>query len=92
MVATEFCDDDEGYLQWIGANPDGYVLNTFRKPAASYLILHRGTCGSISGIPSRGQQWTTGYIKVCAAERTELERWAKDTTGGTLSPCQLCKA
>ena len=91
-MVIEFCDDDEAYLKWIGANTDAFVLNTFRKPSASYLILHRATCGTIAVVPARGDQWTRGYIKICATDRSDLERWARDTTGGTPSPCRWCKA
>jgi hypothetical protein len=91
-MAIEFCDDDEGYIQWVEANAHGYVLNTFRKPAAHYLILHRATCGTITGIPARGAEWTRDYIKICSTDRADLDRWAMDITGGTPTPCQLCKA
>ena len=46
-----FCDDDARHLRWIDENPNGYVTNCGRQPAADYLMLHqlplRGTrsCG-----------------------------------------------
>jgi hypothetical protein len=37
----EFQDDDAGYLAWVQQHPDGFVLNTERRPSPNYLILHR---------------------------------------------------
>lgn len=49
----EFIHDDAGYLRWIAAHSDGFVLNTYRRPNASYLRLHRASYGLISGTPAR---------------------------------------
>ena len=35
----KFVDNDAGYLDWIAQNPDGFVLNTYRKPTPGYLKL-----------------------------------------------------
>jgi hypothetical protein len=90
MTAQVFVDDDQGYLRWLTANPTGYVLNTTRNPIASYLILHRASCSTITGIPSRGRQWTGPYIKVCSTRRTDLDNWAEQATGGTVQACRRC--
>lgn len=37
---VSFIDDDPGYLAWITAHPDGYVLNCERAPSPRYLMLH----------------------------------------------------
>ena len=87
-----FRDNEAGYVRWVATNTDGYVINTYRKPNANYLILHRATCGTITGTPARGDQWTRDFIKICSTNRADLERWARDTTGGTPTPCRLCKA
>jgi hypothetical protein len=84
-----FIDDDAGYLQWLAANPDGYVLNTHRKPTPDYLMLHRVGCSSIRGAPARGIRWTSGYIKICG-ERGELEAFARRSLGGDPQACRLC--
>jgi hypothetical protein len=87
-----FDGDDNGYLARVGANPDGYVVNSLRQPRADYLILHRATCKSISRTPPEPIRWTTGdYIKVCSPNILKLEQWARDATSGTLSPCGLCR-
>ncbi|MDP9364231.1 MAG: hypothetical protein M3Q10_08400 [Chloroflexota bacterium] len=91
-MAIEFRDNDEGYLQWLDGHPAGFVLNTSRPAKADYLILHRATCGTITGNPARGSRWTTGdYQKICAEHRSELDRWAHVTAGGTPTRCSLCK-
>ena len=38
----KFSDDDEGYTCWLQEHPDGFVVNTYRRPSQSYLILPGG--------------------------------------------------
>jgi hypothetical protein len=83
-----FVDDDPGYLDWVARNPYGYVINTGRTPTASYLMLHRAGCGSITGRPARGSTFTGDYAKVCG-DRVELEGFARQL-GGRAQPCGLC--
>lgn len=84
-----FKDDDLGYQRWLGMHPDLYVLNAERTPRPPYLVLHRATCRSISGTPTRGAQWTADYIKVCGP-RADLEAFARHDVGGTARACGLC--
>jgi len=86
---VEFKDDDGGYESWVSAHPDLFVLNTARTPAPNYLMLHRATCRTISGVPARGSRWTGDYIKYCGA-RHELEEFARLQVGGEAHPCRLC--
>jgi hypothetical protein len=86
-----FIDDDTGYLAWIAAHPDGYVVNTHRTRTQSYLILHRSRCHTISGRPARGATWTEGnYSKVCCADRTALVDWLERSVGVAPQPCGTC--
>jgi hypothetical protein len=71
-VIVEFMDDDDGYIAWLAEHPDGFVLNCGRPPTPSYLMLHRGTCSTIRGIPARGRSWTVIYQTVCADTNREL--------------------
>jgi hypothetical protein len=87
-----FANDESGYLAWLDVHSDGYVLNSFPKPKASYLKLHRAACGRIRGTPPRGGLWTTPYIKVCSADRVAIEAWAFSSTSGSVSPCGWCMA
>src|ERR1700722_12789244 len=85
-----FVDDDRGYLDWLDHHPDGFVINTGRTPSAAYLMLHRASCGTISGKPASGTNFMGEYAKVCG-ERNELEEFARHL-GGHAQPCRLCLA
>ena len=85
-----FVNDDRGYLDWVSANPSGYVLNSYAHPSTDYLMLHKATCGSITSA-ARLNYTSGGYVKVCAPDIGPLEAWASEETGGRLSPCGLCK-
>jgi len=46
--AIEHCkDNDQGFLAWLEANPDGYVVNAERRPRPNYLVLHRSVCSHL---------------------------------------------
>ena len=70
----EFRDDDEGYLAWLVAHPDGYVINILRGLNPATARVHSAGCRTITGTPPRGGPWTGPYIKVCANELNELDR------------------
>jgi hypothetical protein len=88
-VIIEFLHDDGGYLAWLRDHPNGYVLNCEPNPKPSYLMLHRATCGTITGAPSSGGSWTVAYQKVCSDSHGELDRWAAQV--GPLTPCGICQ-
>jgi hypothetical protein len=69
---------------WLDHHPDGFVINTGRTPSAAYLMLHRASCGTITGKPARGTTFTCEYAKVCG-ERNEIEEFARHL-GVTRSP------
>jgi hypothetical protein len=52
--------------------------------------MHRATCHTISGNPSRGSRWTAAYQKVCGSQ-DELERYARHTAGGQSQRCPFCQ-
>lgn len=83
-----FRDDDNGYLAWLSANPASYVLNAERSLNPRNLVLHRATCRTINGTPTRGARWTADYVKVCGGRQT-LEGCARDL-GGEARPCGPC--
>jgi hypothetical protein len=58
-----FVDDDPGYIQWVRDHPDGFVLNSYRRPTANYLVLHRARCYSINPAwrPGDARSWTVAY-------------------------------
>ncbi len=85
-----FIDDDTGYLAWIAAHPDGYVVNAHRTRTQSYLILHRSRCHTISGRP-RGATWTAAdYSKVCCEDRSALVGWIQRSLGVAPQACGTC--
>jgi hypothetical protein len=83
-----FVDDDAAYLDWLAEHPDGFVINTGRRPSAAYLVLHRTSCSTISGTPARGSTFTGEYTKVCGDQK-ELDEFARDL-GSAPAPCGLC--
>ena len=84
-----FMDDDAGYLAWLEANPQGFVLNTHRNAQPNYLRLHTSTCQRIHGTPANGAHWTSTYVKRCGT-RPELEAFASQVVGGETWVCPTC--
>lgn len=89
----EFIDDDEGFINWLKTHTVGYVVNTSRKPSASYLVLHRATCPYLPLRDTRTKAWTRQYIKICATDTVTLQRWADRhfSRHTPLTPCPGCK-
>src|SRR5690349_8345330 len=46
--AIFYRDQEAAYRAWLAKHPDGWVLNTNRRPNNRYLILHRTSCHTIS--------------------------------------------
>jgi hypothetical protein len=85
-----FVDADDAFMEWAQANSEGFVLNVERRPRASYLVLHRATCGQIIDRRVAPGRRTAEYIKVCSVRRGDLETWARVETGGDVQPCSIC--
>jgi hypothetical protein len=90
-VTEWFLNDDEGYLAWLAAHDDGFVLNTYAHVAAGYLVVHRATCRTINRDLAPGRVWTVQYGKACAASVDELLSWARERTSGTPHGCGSCR-
>jgi hypothetical protein len=90
MSRREFRDDDAGYLAWVTAHPDGYVLNIARGHYAGDARMHHAGCRTISGQNPRGGAWTGPYVKICAEHLGELEQWAFDQVGQSIPRCGSC--
>ena len=87
----KFVKDDQGYLQWLGTHPRGYVLNALPSVGAKYLVLHRATCWTINGIPTNGKRFTHTYTKLCFVLRADFEAWEKQQdVVGQWAPCRIC--
>lgn len=85
-----FRNDDGGYLAWLAAHSAGFVLNVARSPRPNYLILHRATCRTISGRPTRGGPWTGPYIKVCSDDQLQIAAWTGQAVGAAPTRCGVC--
>lgn len=97
MSNAELFDRDEtSYERWLHVNPEGFVVNTFRRPAARYFVLHRATCHSISKHkPHTDAAAFTGgrYIKICAHSPEDLLVWARSNGIEEFSSyCTACKS
>jgi hypothetical protein len=90
-TAHKFRDDEAGYLAWLAAHPDGYVINIARNYNATEARVHRAGCWTISRQNPGGGRWTGPYVKVCAEHLIELERWAIDEVGEEIPPCGTCR-
>lgn len=88
-MVEQFKDAESNYLQWLADHPEGYVLNSERRPRSSNLVLHRARCKSIS--TSWSNYTTRQYIKTCSDSRDELSAWASREVGGLPRDCTLCK-
>ncbi len=96
MTLLVFDTHDAPFLQWMSEHPDGYVVNTERRPNSRLFFLHTANCFHIAGYVS-GQQPDafTGrdYIKVCSDDASELLAWAqmhRPNIAGFTSLCQTC--
>ena len=55
MALPIYVNDDPGYLAWIEAHPEGFVMNMTPR----FPTVHKARCGKISGSPPHGERWTT---------------------------------
>jgi hypothetical protein len=86
----EFRDDDAGYLAWLAAYPNGYVINILRSHNATEARVHHADCRTINGQNPLAAGWTSQYVKVCAEQLAEPDQWASDQVGGPIPRCQTC--
>jgi len=87
----EFRDDDAGYVNWLDAHPDGYVINISRSHRPTGSRMHRAGCRWIRSTGQPRQQTRT-YVKICAERVDELEQWAIDKMLEPIQGCQCLRA
>jgi hypothetical protein len=85
-----FVDDDASYLRWIAAKTERACPQRRTLSLSILPTLHRATCHTISGTPTRGGTWTDPYIKACADEAAALKRWSEANIGHAPRPCGTC--
>ncbi|MFD1152272.1 hypothetical protein [Saccharothrix hoggarensis] len=79
-----FTEDNGAYERWLADNQDQYVVNAERSLNPNNLFLHRASCATINGTPSRGVRWIGSYVKF-GGTRAELE-----TEHPTARACGRC--
>ena len=89
-LMRRYFKDDQGYLTWLAAHPDGFVLNSYAHVTGAYLILHRAACRTINRPLPPPSRWTHPYPKTCSDDRGEIEAWALRETGKAVKPCSHC--
>ncbi len=93
----EFVDNEAGYLAWVKRHAEGFVLNTSRAKAPSYVVLHRATCpliASYSKAARPGGFTTREYIKICGPTIDSLRDWVRKhgrPDGSFTSLCATCE-
>jgi hypothetical protein len=85
-----FVDDDEGYLDWSDANPDGFTLNIERSLNPRDAYLHKASCRSLIDDRKTPADRTSSWIKVSAVDREDLIGWMRAETGSTPNICSKC--
>lgn len=90
-MTESYLNDDAGYIAWLAAHDDGFVLNTYAHIAAGYLVVHRASCRMINRDLAVGRAWTAQYGKACADSVDELLAWVKERTTGTPHGCRSCQ-
>ena len=89
----EFIDNDNGYMKWLAANPDGFVVNVRAAAGPSYAVLHRASCRFISAARDDRAYTGRGYRKVVANNLDDLRVYARSIgrwDGSFSSVCAHC--
>ena len=88
-----FIDEERAYLYWVAHHRAGFVLDCFRKPNKSRLMVHRATCAEIKASTSKHTHWTTGrHMKACSLDVEAIKTWAIEQTGTEPQLCSTCMA
>jgi len=85
-----FRGDDAGYLSWLTAHPDGFVLNIARALSVSDARLHHASCRTLPRAGARAL--TQAYVKVCSTSRADLDTWVTRNARGPVRTCGTCAA
>ena len=88
----KFDEDDGEYLAWIASHPNGFVVNSRRKPTAGYLVLHRSICPSIDGRVQHASGGYTerSYIKFASDNLDDLRSGLATIAPRFSGHCQRC--
>jgi hypothetical protein len=81
--------DDPDYQDWLGAHPDGYVVNIGRSGRSGHALLHRATCKWIKELHGHGGTFVDQWVKWCSTSKAELQEAVTESRG---KPAERCKA
>ncbi|EME5697982.1 hypothetical protein VY428_004537 [Escherichia coli] len=86
-------ESESDYRNWLGDNPDGYVVNAFKRTRGKgnksderFTRIHRASCKTINPLKRKIDKtgFTTGdYQKICSTNFLNVENEAKKMTGLT---------
>ena len=92
---VERFSDDQGYVEWVKAHPDAFVLNLRQRADPDYVVLHRATCWTISAAGrGTGAYTQRAYRKVGGVSVEELRAVARQEgriDGSFSKCCALCE-
>lgn len=91
MAVCEFRSNDDGYVAWLAGHRDGFVVNILPSCSPNGARLHRAQCRTINGRPTRGGNWTSPYMKVCADNLAEVQQWEIHQAGELIVRCGICR-
>ncbi len=90
-MAVVFRGDDTGFIAWMGAHPDGFVLNVQRGLNPSDARVHAASCRhlarALGDFASHGRRLTHAYIKVCSQSLDDLDEWSRSHVGTDVTRC-----
>ena len=91
MSIHEYRDDDDGYLEWLNKNPNGYVINLQRSHIATDAHVHDASCSTLAAPISDGLQLTHQYVKVCGTTLVDVQEWAASHVSEPIPDCGFCR-
>ncbi len=92
-MPQKFVDDESGYLAWVDAHSDGFIVNIDEpQTTPQYPMVHTALHKSLSSAKrAKRANYTTGrYFKVCSDRLEDLEAWSQKKYGRALTRCRLC--
>ena len=88
MALRGFRNDDEGYIRWVEAHPNGFIVNVdLAQTIPNYPMIHSAQHKLLTS-PKIGGFTTGDYEKVCSDDLAELEEWSKHNHGKRLTFCR----
>jgi len=86
--------NDQDYLSWIKRNPNGFVLNTYKRIDPNYLVLHKANClwiGKFWRKTKEGAFTENNYAKICSLNLKYLQKFSKEHGRSDGSFSNICK-